>query len=127
MTALGLGLFDVEPYTEATEADPVAKVIELPFYRGPYPGAYGGFMATVDQRMTVLRRLATEHGIDLDAQLPPQYSLDRPLQCWCWLVLTVNGIDVEFTPWGEPYSLAHYGIDLGFSESAVREWFSWLA
>lgn len=121
-------LFDAAPFTEErpTEADPEDRGVSLPFFRKPYPGAYGGVMASREQRMLALGRLFAQEGHDL-AEVPEAHLNRGPLSVWCWLVLVINGITPEFFTTGEPYSLVHYGIDLGFSSTEIREWVFWLA
>jgi hypothetical protein len=118
-------LYDVAPFTQE-RPEPETATISLPFFAKPYPGGYGGWMATAEQRMTVLGRLFAQEGHDL-AEVPKVHTDRGPLSSWCWLVLVVNGITPEFMSNGEPYSLIHYGIDLGFSSTGVREWTFWLA
>lgn len=114
-------LFDAAPFTEERPT-----TIALPFFPKPYPGDYGGLMATAEQRMAALGRLFVQEGHGI-SEVPQAHIKRGPLSAWCWLVLTVNGIEPEFMSTGEPYSLVHYGIDLGFSSTAVREWTFWLA
>lgn len=119
-------LFDAAPFTEERPAESESSEISLPFFRKPYPGAYGGVMASVEQRMSVLGRLFAQEGRDF-SEVPEAHITRGPLSTWCWLVLAINGIEPGFYSTGEPYPLVHYGIDLGFSTSDIREWFFWLA
>lgn len=119
-------LFDAAPFTEERPEADEAPGVTLPYFNGPFPGGYGGFMATEEQRMAVLGRLFAQEGRDL-ADVPEAHRRRGPLSCWCWLVLVTNGLTPEFMSDGQPYTLVHYGIDLGFSAAAVRSWTFWLA
>ena len=120
-------LFDLEPCTPEAPPEPEGpRSIAMPFFAGPYPGDRGGFMASTEQRMTVLGRLFSSHDRSLD-DVPEVHRARGPLSGWCWLVLVVNGITPEVIGDGQPYSLVHYGVDLGFTETEVRSWIVWLA
>lgn len=119
-------LFDTEPFTIEAPPEPDGpRSLALPFFAGPYPGDRGGFMASTEQRMALLARLFASHGHNIDDI--PEAHRRSPLSSWCWLVLVLNGIEPEYTTDGGAYPLSHYGIDLGFTESAVRSWIFWLA
>jgi hypothetical protein len=75
-------------------------------------------MATEDQRWRMVERVMADNGVD-PATLPAAWHERGPLSAWCWLVLVVNGLDLDDD---DPRPLVHWGIDLGFSSTAVRRW-----
>jgi len=74
-------------------------------------------LLTDDQKWTLVDRLFTQHD-HARGDIPAAWA-DTPLSAWCWLVLVVNHLD--FNP-GQPHPLTHWGIDLGFSSTALRRW-----
>lgn len=80
------------------------------------------FMASDDQKRRVLDKVFTAEGHSLD-EVPEVWAAE-PLRIWCWLVLTVNGLELD-PDVHKP--LIHWGIDLGFSSTAVRQFFWFLA
>lgn len=54
---------------------------------------------------------------DVDTELCPDAWRTSPLQRWCWLLLHVNGLELDDTT---PAPLIHWGIDMGLASSDVR-------
>lgn len=97
--------------------------ISMPHLTG---GSVGDLMASTQQRLDVLAGLFESNGHSYD-ELPPAYAAAGPLARWCWLVLTINGIEVESKPDGSYYPLTHYGIDFLFAPTSLSAWTFYLA
>ncbi len=74
-------------------------------------------LLTDDQKWTLVGRLLAQHDHDRD-DIPAAWA-ETPLAAWCWLVLVVNHLD--FDP-DQHHPLTHWGLDLGFSSTALRRW-----
>jgi hypothetical protein len=74
-------------------------------------------LASEAQRWRLLDKLLETENRSRD-EIPEVWATD-PLRAWCWLVLVVNNL--EFDP-EEHRPLVHWGVDLGFSETPVRNW-----
>lgn len=96
--------------------------VTLPFRRFSDEEHATLFMASEEQRIKLIQPLFDDAGLSQD-DIPEAWRRG-PLSRWCWLVLMVN--EIEFDPLVQ-YPLVHFGIDLGFSSTEIRQWVFTLA
>lgn len=105
-----------------TTTDDRAQSINLPYLDLSHLDAAALTFAALDQRWKLLDRLLEEHG-ESRARIPAAWC-DNPLQAWCWLVLTLNQLDID----PEVHRpLSDWGIDISFTSTELRQWVWFLA
>lgn len=82
-------------------------------------GESGIMLTDRDSQLRLLAKVFENEGHSLD-EVPALWA-ETPLRAWCWLILTVNGLELD----PEVHRpIVHWGIDLGFSSTEVRR-FIW--